>query len=78
MNKVWLLFSQTWEFYNQPDRAFENIFWEKPATEDIQRAIANQVTQISGDLLEKFKVVSEGGISRIWGSDYWIEEFIKP
>jgi hypothetical protein len=34
--KVWILFSVAND-YNQPDKAFEKIYWEKPTKEERKR-----------------------------------------
>ena len=34
--KVWILFSAANE-YNQPDKAFEKIYWEEPTKEERDR-----------------------------------------
>ena len=34
--KVWILFSVAND-YNQPEKAFEKIYWEKPSKEELKR-----------------------------------------
>lgn len=34
--EIWILFSVAND-YNQPEKAFEQIYWEKPTKEEIER-----------------------------------------
>lgn len=64
-NKVWILFSCAND-YNQPDKAFEELFWHKPSSEQLLKYDI-KTTLNTGDNYEDRE-------TRI---EYWIETFKK-
>ena len=66
MKSVWILFSVAND-YNQPDRAFEELFWEKPTLEDLKKYVDN----------ESANKILQGMNVRSYGGDWWIEKFTK-
>lgn len=63
--KVWILLSAAND-YNQPEAAFENIWWEKPTYEDLKHY---GFTEEDADQLFK---PNRGG-----ETEYWVSEFTK-
>lgn len=64
-NQVWILFSVAND-YNQPNKAFEELFWEQPDSEDLKKLGIHDEMDIS-DILK-------GRRTRVSGADYWIEK----
>ena len=63
--KVWILFSIA-NKYDQPDKAFEQLFWSKPTKED---------AGFSSN--EYWSKIIRGIKTRVDECTYWIEEFKK-
>lgn len=76
MNKVWMLFYQENE-YNQPPKAFEAILWEQPTAENIENALGISSHE-SISLKTQYQNIAKGKHVKMWGTEYWIEEFTKP
>ena len=67
MAKVWILFSVAND-YNQPDKAFEELFWEKPTQKYLMEKYGFNTEQ-----------AKEMRQSNVDGSgDFWVEEFNQP
>lgn len=66
--EVWILFSVA-NAYDQPDKAFEELFWEKPTHKDLEK---HGFTEEESRRGQKNNYDSGGA------GDYWIERFKKP
>jgi hypothetical protein len=66
MKTVWILFSIAND-YNQPPKAYENIWWHKPTFEDLKEYgySKKQCTNIAIPI-------------KISGVEYWVESFSEP
>lgn len=62
--EIWILFSVAND-YNQPDRAFEKLYWEKPTAEKL----ASEIGYI--------KEIGEKLLNGEHYDGYWLEEFVK-
>ena len=67
MVTVWILFSIAND-YNQPNKAFEQIYWEKPTIEMLKDKIGFILDE------EQYKGIMNGGF-KTYGTQYWIESF---
>lgn len=65
MKTVWILFSVAND-YNQPEKAFERLFWEPPTPESVGKIIGTKPEALVG--LCNGEHYNEG-------TDYWIETF---
>ncbi len=63
MKKVWILFYIDNE-YNQPDRAFEKLYWEKPTHKQLEKYGFSKADT------KAFQKPNRGG-----EAEYWVEEF---
>ena len=63
MKKVWILFSVAND-YNQPEKAFEKLWWYKPTYENLKEF------GFTENEAKKLKKPNNGG-----GGEYWIECF---
>jgi len=63
--KVWILMSVAND-YNQPDKAFEKLFWEKPTYDDLKEFDFSE---------QEAKDLTKNNISGC--GDYWVETFTK-
>jgi len=70
--KVWILFSVAND-YNQPDAAFEKLYWEKPTAEQLAEELGYYKDSEPIKRLIENNSYKESG-----GTDYWITEFTKP
>ncbi len=66
--KVWILFSIAND-YNQPDKAFEKLFWEKPTAEELGKEL--------GYTKEAMEEIIDGKQVRLTGCYFWLECFEK-
>ena len=65
MKKVWILFSVAND-YNQPEKAFEELWWEKPSFEDLKKYGYTEEDYNSEEMCKP----NRGG-----ETTYWVEEF---
>lgn len=63
--KVWILMSVAND-YNQPDKAFETLWWEKPTYEDLKPY------GFSEEEAKRMRSPNKFG-----DGDYWVETFSK-
>ena len=66
---VWILFSVAND-YNQPDKAFEKLWWKKPTAEELGKVLGMYPDAGTVIRLLNGEEVSEDGV-------LWLEEFIK-
>lgn len=68
--KVWILFSVAND-YNQPDAAFEKLWWKEPTADDIALELGYIVDCEQVRTLLRGETLYDDG-------RWWISEFTKP
>jgi hypothetical protein len=68
--KVWILFMIA-NAYDQPEKAFEKLYWEKPTLEELNTFFGYKAD------FPQTNVMLEGAEFVEDGNRYWIEEFTK-
>jgi hypothetical protein len=67
---VYLLLSKNKNEYDQPPKAFERLFWEKPTAKQMAEILGVMVDRVDfSGMLERGEDYNDGGV------DYWIEEY---
>lgn len=66
--KVWILKSKAND-YNQPDEAFEKLYFFKPTKEELGNYL--------GVMVEFMEGLSNGEIYDDGGMEYWVDEYSK-
>lgn len=77
MSKVWILLSSI-TVNGAQQRVLQGVFWERPSIEDISLFLTGRLVPESEVLKDLFENIRFGLQIKLYGADYWVQEFIKP